>query len=271
MPYPVIDLRAARKLRDQLWQAKQEGASSEDLLGGSVADVALYRKDRGNSDYLMERVEGTASEAYAKFVAAHGGGLAAASDRWQLEADMAGPVHECLHRHDVEVLADPDFWRYLHLGPFRWYLLEREPEMQPHDYGGTDFGRIYWLMIRTYLWGAFAYDPDDPKDPYRRCTAVGEAGMRRSGTPGKVIDFWHSHLIRRRSASQGMVSRAFIDSATTEPLARDGKKGEPQDAREFAKFMRRFSASTSLELLSQEEIQALVQEQKIRALESGWA
>lgn len=262
MPYPVIDVQGARLVRDRLEQARLDGAGLVELAGESLIGIADVQRQRGSADYHAEQVQSVAHQAFDAYLNRPGGGgaVASASELYQLEAEMAGPVHACLHDHDVEVLADPDFWRFLHLGPFRWYLLVREPEMKPHDFGGTEAGRKFWLMVRTYLWGGFAFDPDDDANHYRRCTAVGDAGVRENGRPGKVIDFWHSHLIRRNVAPCNAVSRAFIDAATTTPVALD------DDAREFAKHMLRVGRSTSLQLLDDHEVASVVAEQKKRAL-----
>lgn len=264
MPYPVIDLQSARELRNRLERARLAGASLVDLAGDALISAAEFVRQRGSADYNADVVDTTAQSTFDDHLAeAVPGRKPSASELYQLEAEMAGPVHACLRDHAVEVLADPDFWRFLHLGPFRWYLLVREPEMQPQDFGGANASRKYWLLIRTYLWGAFAYDAADPSNPYRRCTAVGDAGMREHGRPGKVIDFWHSHLIRRNVAPSNSVSRAFIDAATTAPVALN------DDAREFAKHMVRVGRSTSLQLLDDGEIATIVGEQKKRALGDG--
>lgn len=265
MPYPVIDLQGARQVRNKLEEARLAGADLIELVEETPISLADVVRQRGSADYQAELVEQVARDTFEKYLSRRGGAStpASASELYQLEAEMAGPVHACLRDHQVEVLCDPDFWRYLHLGPFRWYLLVREPEMQPHDFGGTDASRKFWLLVRSYLWGGFAYDSDEVSDPYRRCTAVGEAGMREYGRPGKVIDFWHSHLIRRYFATSNTVSRAFIDAATSKPVALD------DDAREFAKHMRRVARSTSLQLLDSTEVTALVDEQKKRALQDA--
>ena len=144
--------------------------------------------------------------------------------------------------------------------------MTREPELQDQDYGGADRDRKYWLLIRTFLWGQLAYE-EGASHPYRRATVVGEVSMKEFGKAGMVIDFWHSHLIRRYFAVTPTIAGAFIDEATTKPLALDkGTKPAERHANAFARRMTRLRCTVDLALVDDATAKALVAEQKLRAL-----
>ena len=266
MTYPAIELEKAIKIRDGLKAAQSEGASLDDLISDSmVPDFESSVTMRGTVEFDADRVAEVATRELARWreLREQLGVDFRQHNLWGLEESMAEPVHRCLRHVGVEALSDPDFWRYLHLGPFRWYLLEREPEMKPHDYGGNRRTPKSWLLNRTFLWGALAVDDADPNSPYRLATAVGEAGLRSNGRRGKVIDFWHSHLIRVSFASTNRISRAFIEAATNDPVALN------DDARQFEKRMLRISRSVALGVVGEPSLAQMTNEQKMRALEDA--
>ena len=267
MPYPVIDLRGARTLRDDLLAAMGAGTSIDDLQAKAQTDDGPARNRQG-PDVPLEEVWAASTQAHGVWIAERSepNEAAKAQDLYQLEATMAGVVHGCLRSIEVNTLADPDFWRYLALGPFRWYLMTREPELQDQDFGGTNGNRKYWLLIRTFLWGQLAYEPG-AADPYRRTTIVGETSMNELGKPGMVIDFWHSHLIRRYFAVTPDIAHSFIDEATSAPFALDeGTAREDRHANAFARRMTRLGRTVDLAVIDSKSAQELVREQKLRAL-----
>ena len=91
-------------------------------------------------------------------------------DLVQFEIAIAPLVYKAIQKIGLDCREDEDFWRYLALFPFRWYLIAREPELQPQDYGGlkekseindddeevikiSNSSMIYQLIYRTYLIG----------------------------------------------------------------------------------------------------------------------
>jgi hypothetical protein len=175
---------------------------------------------------------------------------------------VAGPLHAALSDLPVAITHDPDFWRYLALFPFRWFLLAREPELKPVAFGGvveiTDSagektGRTRGtamrnqVLLRTYLWGRAAHDPDsDEENRYQRATAL---------SPDQaVIDFWHSHIVRVQIGHLDPTTQAFIDLTASEELSKD-------EARELAKMLSRAKNTVAFDTLSSEEASELVAEQ----------
>ena len=266
MAYPVIDIRTARGIRDELFSQAQAGVAVDDLQAQAVSDLEGKVRDRPGADVAIDPIWAVSNEARSAWLSEHAGGAGRGQDLYQLEAKMAAVVHSCLRDLPVEVTSDPDFWRYVGLGPFRWYLMTREPELQDQDYGGTDQNRKAWLLIRTFLWGQLAYE-EGATEPYRRTTVVGEASMKELGKAGMVIDFWHSHLIRRYFAVTPTVAHAFIDEATTDPVALDeSTELEDRHANAFARRMTRFGRTVDLALVDDATAKSLVAEQKFRTL-----
>jgi hypothetical protein len=169
-----------------------------------------------------------------------------------LESQVASRLHAVVANLEVAILQDEDFWRYLALFPFRWYLLAREPELKPQDFGGlrphirdgevvsfrgTDMKKQ--LLLRTYLWGKCSFDANDqagkPGNTYRRATYISEDGP-------SVIDVWHSHIIRPQIGHLGEIPRAFVDVSEDEPLTTD-------EARELAKLLTRMKHTVLLDSL----------------------
>lgn len=161
------------------------------------------------------------------------------------------------------MLEDEDFWRYLALFPFRWYLLAREPEIQPQDFGGfteeeiepgvikrTRKSLILQLILRTFLWGKIAYD-EEARSPYFRATAISEKG-------GPSIDVWHSHLIRTQLGQLGHMRHSFIDvlvSEIADPLAMK------DPARGAEKLIARVKHNVLLDVYSKKQADSITSEQ----------
>lgn len=268
MPYPVIDVRTSRKIRDELLGSVASGMTVSELQASASTDLDGRARERQDFDVSLDGISKASSDAQARWFTTHpeGGEPPRSAALYELEAEMAGTVHSCLRDLPVGVLADPDFWRYLALGPFRWYLLVREPELQDQDFGGVDRNRKYWLLVRTYLWGQLAYD-QTADDSYERTTIVGEVSQDKLGKTGMVIDFWHSHLIRRYFAVTSTVSLAFIDEATSDPLCLDeSTKLEDRHANAFARRMTRVRRLVDLALVGDATSRDLVHEQKMRTL-----
>jgi len=187
-----------------------------------------------------------------------------------LESVMAGPLHNVLGRFEVKILEDGDFWRYLALFPFRWFLLAREPELKPQDFGGLSDKKIngvnvgysktnmkYQLLLRTYLWGKCAFDVDDSHggtaDVYRRATSIDEGGP-------SVIDIWHSHIIRVQLGQLGEIPHAFVDVSAETPLSTN-------EARSLEKLLTRMKHNVLLDVYPYGGARSLVESQVSAAKE----
>lgn len=267
MSYPVVTLSNAQRLVDEL---KQGGGDPKTWLI-SLTDESGWISERPGSGYNRLDIEA----ASAQMLADHYPDPALALDEKSstaLESAMAGPLHSTLSQCPVELLADEDFWRYLALFPFRWYLLAREPELQAQDFGGFNVvvnphsgkemrrkpGFRAQLLFRTYLWGRCALDGDDgggtPGEHYRRAkVTLPVAGL-------STIDFWHSHMVRVQLGHLGRVPLAFIDEAVRRPLTTDG-------ARELEKLLTRMKHTVLFDVYDDQQAASLMRELAPKAVE----
>ena len=187
-------------------------------------------------------------------------------DLAQFEIAIAPMVYKAIQRIGLDCREDEDFWRYLALFPFRWYLIAREPELQPQDYGGlkekyeindadeeiikiSNSSMIYQLVYRTYLIGKAAEDESDSKEPFARATVIPRGGP--------LTDIWQSHVIRVTIGRIGLVRHAFIDRVKTEPIAKSQMK---DFARSLASRLTRLKNNVALDRHSKSEIDAVVKE-----------
>jgi hypothetical protein len=213
MSYPKLSVDNADELAEILRALPSAGRLLTEL------DEVPRVEPGATGSYPRAAVEQASAAAQAAWEAYTGSksGSVTAADREELESKMAGPIHETLRDVETAVLADMDFWRYLALYPFRWFLDAREPEMQPQDYGGSvpsnapgepsrrrQPGAKYQLILRTFLWGKAAFDPS-ATDPYERATRV-------RAVNGSEIDVWHSHIVRVQLGHLGAMPLHFIDS-----------------------------------------------------------
>lgn len=187
-------------------------------------------------------------------------------DLIQFEIAIAPMVYEAIQKISLDCREDEDFWRYLALFPFRWYLIAREPELQPQDYGGLkekseidDDGEesiktskssmVNQLIYRTYLIGKAIQDGTNSNAPYVRATAIPRGGP--------LADIWQSHVIRVTIGRIGLVRHAFIDRVKTEPIAKSQMK---DFARSLASRLTRLKNNVALDMHSKSEIDAVVKE-----------
>lgn len=265
MAYPVISKESAQAVVDELLQSRR--ASANPLTEICIDEIQAGVEILEGPDYPRDEIEGLSSSLLEQLLPdVPGDGIwdAATSRkaRAELEAKVAGPLHASLSGLPVGITHDPDFWRYLALFPFRWFLLARESELKPVSFGGvveiTDAagektGRTRGtamrnqLLLRTYLWGRAAYDPDaDEGNRYQRATALSPEQA--------VIDFWHSHIVRVQIGHLDPMTQAFIDLTASEGLSKD-------EARELAKMLSRAKNTVAFDTLSLDEAGDLVAEQ----------
>jgi hypothetical protein len=257
MTYPTINAESAQKLVNQMLGEIQNG---EDPLS-----VCLIESDwvvsKSGAEYERLLMENCGKELRKKWNEKTG--KIPVAQGYKLEAEMASEVHKTLSMLDMDLLEDEDFWRYLALFPFRWFLLAREPELQPQDFGGVsesvnEEGRvsrskkslITQLIYRTFLWGKIAFDPDS-RDPYLRATVFEKIG-------GPSIDIWHSHLVRTQLGQLGKMPHAFIDSITESGLKPDRMK---DPARDQEKLLARVKHNVLLDIYDYPKAKELAAEQ----------
>jgi len=183
-----------------------------------------------------------------------------------LEIQIAGPLFGAVNRLPIDLREDEDFWRYLALFPFRWYLLAREPELQPQDYGGlhgraTSIGggtedgsesvsntaMQYQLIYRTYLIGKAMRD-ESQADVFARRDSI--------SPEGPVTDIWQSHIVRVRIGRIGQVAHALVDQVAHCP-----KENQLSFARKLAKALTRLKNNISLDIKDKRETDQIVAQQ----------
>ena len=181
-------------------------------------------------------------------------GEATGAERNRFEAEMAGPIHEAFKDFPPEVLGDPDFWRYLGLGPLRWYTLtcdlgfdkEGVATLPLSSMETTTPGKLReHPVMRTFLRGQMCCD-EGSSDPYADALIVGTAAASQSGGSFADQDVFKSHLIRVRAGNSPVVAQAFLRQVA-KPYMPAG------DARPFAKYFKRARTTRALELLSATE------------------
>jgi hypothetical protein len=183
------------------------------------------------------------------------------AERNRFEAEMAGPFFLAFHDLPVEVVGDPDFWRYLGLGPLRWYTLvcdlewdkEGNPDLPESSKETTTPGTLReHPVLRTFLRGQMCFDEADPKDPFKAALVLGDAA---SHTPSGFADrdAFKSHLIRVQLGSTPELARAFLQTAADPYMP-------STDIRKFIKYFRRSRTTRALELLSPEQSVSLATE-----------
>jgi hypothetical protein len=263
--YPVLTIDKAQELANLLRIESENGGDPE----SSFVNESDWVTERPGHSYERALVERCATESRLLLanVRASDGTLSATAGQ-RLEALMAEPVHSSISQLQMDMLEDEDFWRYLALFPFRWYLLAREPELQPQDFGGYDErvdedGRRTrtkklmkaQLIFRTYLWGKIAFDEDGRKK-YARATVIADIG-------GPSIDIWHSHLIRTQLGQLGRLGHAFID-VVVESISDPTKMKDP--AREAEKLLARIKHNVLLDIYSKDEADSITSEQLSKVL-----
>jgi hypothetical protein len=260
MTYPTIDLVASRVVRDELFQFyKSKSKYPTKVYNRDFAGLESHVELVGEAHVDVESLYQTSETLRNKLI------VSGAVDNWAkaakkpsedvrseyLEELMAEELHKVLDSLPYEALHDANFWRYLGLFPFRWYLLEREPELKDVDFGGVGSKRQYWLLIRTYLWGRKCFNAKSTK-PYEKVYATRNLRRRLKESDGWVIDFYHSHIIRPRWSDLPSVTGAFIEATDTSPELIDKDSNGP--VRALAKSVARLQNNLCLPFLNENEL-----------------
>jgi hypothetical protein len=256
MTYPVLGVVEARNVADEL-RSSSLGVSKlppgimdrsfkelEKLVvyaDGADVDVAMiYAESERFRDQLF--AQGELAVYRDKAVERP------SADSEYLEELMAERLHSLLDGLPAVVLHDARFWRFLGLFPFRWFLLLREPELQPQDFGGTDSGRHYWLLIRTYQWGRKCHTIGSVS-PYEHVYKARETRRSVGASEGFVIDYYHSHIVRPRWADAASVATGFISATAAPPPIVDTSPLPTEPVRTFARRVSRLSGNVCLPYL----------------------
>ena len=272
MTYPAVSRKSAEAIASRIREAVAEDSNP---LAAVIEAGEKQVENRHGGDYDRTGIERFSETARSKHLAGvddMGLHNLRVETQTRLEATLAGPLHSQLSSLPVACLQDPDFWRYLALFPFRWYLLAREPELQPQDYGGETTVTLangkpaiqgtsmkYQVMLRTYLWGKCAFDDADPLaeggDCHRRSDVISKLKDKDSSIALSEIDVWHSHMVRVQMGQLGMIPAAFIDTITNPDCS------TTNEARELEKLVTRMKHNAVLDMYDYESALALVREQ----------
>ena len=260
MAYPTVTLVAGRQVRDELFKFyKKKSQYPNKVFERDFSGLEKHVELVGDSHVDVEWLYEISEMLRTKLI------VSGAVDKWAQEAMkpsdevsseyleelMAEELHKILDGLPQEVLHDSNFWRYLGLFPFRWYLLEREPELKDVDFGGTASQRQYWLLIRTYLWGRKCFSTTSA-NPYEMVYATRNLRRRLKQTDGRIIDFYHSFIIRPRWSDLPSVTRAFIRATGTSPELIDKDSKGP--VRAIAKSAARVQNNVCLPFLNDNEL-----------------
>jgi hypothetical protein len=253
--YPVVTRLNAERIADIL-----RSVPVEERLGVEVPDRDLVLERRGGT------FDSQLLDAGCRALQAQWDGIRVANPRWSvefLEIQIAGPLYELIRKLPIDLREDEDFWRYLALFPLRWYLLAREPELQPQDYGGlhgretssagspedpdqviANTAMQYQLIYRTYLIGKAMWDASQP-DPFSRRASI--------KPDGPVTDVWQSHIVRVQIGRIGEVAHSLVDRVSSQPTAEQLKY-----ARDLAKSLTRLKNNISLDVKDKTETDQIV-------------
>ena len=271
--YPRLSSNQATKVRDEIVAAQNAGVPFADLLKKDLSGL-LDNVDRGESpvettiEQMYLQAEVIQSDFAAKDLVAmrKAGAIIESSVKGEyLEELMAEHLHRVLDSVDPRALHDAGFWRFLALFPYRWYLLEREPEMLVNDYGGGEGSKRYWLLIRTFIIGRKSRAIGD-LDEYLNTRAYRDARRRKKLSDGYWIDFYHSHIARKKWHDCSEVSNAFINSCVTSPEALDEDNKNSRNAGSLAKRLLRISPNILLDVLPAADLKQLIDDEKNKVL-----
>ena len=271
MGYPAITRKQAQKLANELILSRE---ANKDLLTIFPEFESTFIEWREGPEYDKQAIDRASTQLRKQHLHDFDSGVQVGlllKRQTELEASMAGPIHSVLSQLEVEILQDGDFWRYLALFPFRWFLLARESDLKPQDFGGLSEKRRdgelvgfsktnmkYQLLLRTYLWGKSAFDDHDllagPAEVYRRATSI----LSVEGLSS--IDIWHSHIVRVQIGHLGAIPHAFVDASAEWPLTTN-------QARQLEILLTRVKHNVLLDAQNYEEARALVESQIPMAIE----
>jgi len=267
-----LEVGAARAVASRLLEARESGIGFEVLIDrnfGSLEDEFLEigaGLEASLHEQIWERSEDLRVALLDRGQALSYKGQDSDSLDVALEELMSSEVHHLLDPLESDLLHDAGFWRYLALFPFRWYLLTREPELKYQDFGGTDSNRDKWLMVRTYQWGRKCYQEGEAP-PYQDAISA-RSTKRILGAPsGRIIDFYHSHIVRHRWADNSRIAHAFIQATAREPYVNDFSQQNRQ-VNEFSKRVNRVVSNLSVLTMSDQELFQVMESEKLRVLET---
>ena len=267
MTYPTLSAAKAQEVADLIMVAPKNRQLSVDIS----EDQFVVVKD--GFDYDRVRIENSADVVKKSWEREFSKGKKRTiDDLYLFEIKFAGQIYEIIESCHIDLREDKDFWRYLALFPFRWYLLAREAQegkFKPQDFGGLtqvlskenppapdskpkkiEAAFQGHLIYRTYLIGKAMYDKENAVDPFVR------RGALDLGDP--LTDIWQSHIARVKSGRIGKLAHAFVDKVSSYKPPIDMK----ESARKLAKGVTRIKNNVLYDEHSKIEIDKLMNEQE---------
>ena len=267
--YPRLNANQAVIVRDLIMAAQKDGKSHDELLAMDLS--SFIENGDSPTETSVEYLAQIAGAAMTDLVI---GGLVdarknGANEQSKLRGDymeelMTERLHKDINQIDPRALHDPGFWRFLGLFPYRWYLLEREPELQSQDFGGTEGKKTFWLLLRTFIVGQKA-KREGITSPYRNTLAYRDARRNEKISDGRTVDFYHSHIVRKRWNDNPIVTNVFIECCTTPKCAIDIDEKD-RYSNELAKRMRRISPNVLLDVLPESRLRSIMDAEKAEVL-----
>lgn len=212
------------------------------LLSGARPDFESYVQVLGAGEDLeqaaLEDLAATVASGLAEFRKTRN------SDRDLLEGHLTSAVHAALVRFPIEVRDDPGFWRFLSVRYLWDFIVWRESNTfesgDPAKYlkyiDGTAPAEC--VAMRMYLRGQIALE----NGSYELAWAV-----------PKGTDFWRSHILRVRTSSAPVISRAFVREQATSRMATD-------ELRDYARRLNRLRTNLVLNVYDRNEAEDLIKE-----------
>jgi hypothetical protein len=183
----------------------------------------------------------------------------------ELEQEFAQHLFETLNGLPEQVLQDSDFWRYLTLFPYRWYVWTREGNFKPTRFGGDgESQKSRWTLVRAFLWASKTLD-DVEGDKY--LAGIRNARLEADLSDGWVIDFYSNNVVRNTMTMQAKVAQALVEAVTNEPPVFD-KSNSDRPTDDVAQRVRRLSGNVYFPALERDELVALFEAEKLKFLDT---
>ena len=267
MTYPTLSAAKAQEVAELIMAAPENLQLSVKISEDQfVVEKDGFDYDRVRIESQADVVKNSWEHEFSK------GKKRTIDDLYLFEIKYAGQIFEIIESCHIDLREDKDFWRYLALFPFRWYLLAREAQdgkFNPQDFGGLtevpskedppvpdskpkkiEAAFQGHLIYRTYLIGKAMYDEANTVDPFVRRGAI------ELGDP--VTDIWQSHIVRVKIGRIGKLAHAFVDKVSSYKPPFDMK----ESARKLAKGVTRIKNNVLYDEHSKTEIDKLMNEQE---------
>ena len=255
--FPVVSTQAVVAVFEAI-------ARGEEIdLGSVVASRSLYGLGVTDGvDFVALADELTAMEQiWRDFVAAQAELTDAARNKF--EATNSREIYRVLERVPLVILDDKGFWRWLIVGPLRWwvYACDEDKDNQiPNESkglgGDSNFRRN--PVTRAYFRGRLASDLRDDTI----ASAYGAAAAAKKGGSFADRDFIKSHILAVLVGNVPEVAGAFIRTSS-DPYLPAGDSDE-MGVRQYVKYFTRLRPEVAWTGYSEEDAAQLARELRER-------